>query len=86
MKIKDCNEIELATMLKLLPLNSMQLGHANPLGTVRDYLSSNNSSPEIDFIIDLFTASTEEIIEKWYGAETNAGKVLIEIKNIQDPL
>lgn len=47
LKIKECDDRKLTIMLKKLPLVSMQLGHANALGTVRDFIVSSNDSVEI---------------------------------------
>ncbi|MBO0589600.1 hypothetical protein [Sporosarcina sp. E16_8] len=83
MKIKHCNDDKLAVLLKKIPLISMQLGHAKVHGTVRDYLISSETNIELDFVCDLFTMSTKEIIEKWYGGESEAFNLLHQIDGIE---
>lgn len=72
MKIRDCDDAKLAVLLKKLPLTSFQLGHAKAHGTVRDYMVPDGSNVELEFVYDLFTMRTTELIDKWYGGEENA--------------
>jgi hypothetical protein len=59
------------------------MGHAKVHGTVRDYLISSEDNIELDFVCDIFTTSTEEIIEKWYGGQEGALTLLHQIDKIE---
>jgi hypothetical protein len=79
LKIKDCNDDKPAIVLKKLPLISIQMGHAKVHGTVRDYLSPSENNIELEFVCELFTLSTVEIIDKWYGGHEGAFNLISEI-------
>lgn len=85
MDFRDCDDVKLGLKLKRLPLISMQLGHVNVKGTMRDYISPEGSI-ELEFVHDLFNLRTDEIIGKWYGSKEEAGEILMKLNNLMDPL
>lgn len=75
MKIKDLNpEILGELLLRVAPV-AMQAQHEWPKSTMIDYINPT-SEGEAEFIRDLFTLKTEEIIEKWYGGRDGAAQLL----------
>ena len=54
----------LGRMLLKLPVVSGIAGHRKPEYTVKDYLRATNKDAE--FLIDLFSRPTPEILLKWY--------------------
>lgn len=61
----------LGNMLVRLPMISKMVGHSSVSSTVRDYLRTTGASPEDKlakaFLIDLFTLSVDQIVQKWYN-------------------
>ncbi len=57
-----------------LPLLSQQLRHRSALGTLQDYLHADVGDvvdgAVVEFLKDLHTLSTQEMIKKWYSPET----------------
>lgn len=50
-------------------------GHAEPASTVRDYVHPEyleSPGPELEFVRDMFTCTTAEITERWYGGQLAA--------------
>ena len=45
--------------------------HGTPAETLRDYVQPHGD-PEMTFIRDLFTRSTDETAERWYGGHFHA--------------
>jgi hypothetical protein len=63
-------------LLRLGPL-SASLGHVDPRNTARDYLRpsagpESGLTPEAQAVIDLMTASTEAICDRWFGGVDHA--------------
>lgn len=84
MKIRQCEDVKLSLILKKLPLVSMQLGHVNAHGTIKDYLISSDSNIELDYICDLFNLTTKEVIDKWYGGHEEAFEIIQELDRINE--
>lgn len=61
----------IASTLMRLVMVSAELGHAEPGFTARDY-ASKVATLEAQFVRDLFTRSTKEICDRWYGGVANA--------------
>lgn len=72
MKIKELKEINLSLELKRIPLRAHLLGHEKVESTVKDYMIPNQDNKELEYIVDLFTLTTSEIIDKWFDGEDNA--------------
>lgn len=76
MEIKKLNAEKLANTLLQVPLVSMQLNHKHIKGSLRDYVSPSEENYEGQFVKDLFTLETDQIIEKWYGGKEEARSIL----------
>ncbi|WP_142829040.1 hypothetical protein [Planococcus soli] len=82
MKIKDVQDDKLAVLLKQLPLASLQMGHKQVKGTVVDYLDVSNNSVEMEYVVDLFKMTTDELIKKWFDGEEKATDLFFQIQNL----
>ncbi|QUG79117.1 hypothetical protein [Bacillus subtilis] len=76
MKFYDLDEKRLGEMIWKIPLISKKLNHVHMKGSVRDYINPNSDILEQEFIYDLFTLKTDEMIEKWYDGEEGAADLL----------
>lgn len=81
MDVRDCEDEKLGIMLKKIPLISMELGHTRAKDTIKDYIMPGNDVNAM-FIKDLFTLTTVEVIDKWYGGEDNAYDLLSKLTDI----
>ncbi|ARA98605.1 MULTISPECIES: hypothetical protein [Anoxybacillaceae] len=66
----------LGERLLRLPLVSHLAHHKRVQYTVRDYTLPGKNDLEGQFVRDLFTLTTEEIIDKWFGGLENAYELL----------
>ncbi|MED4014478.1 hypothetical protein [Sutcliffiella cohnii] len=71
-------------ILKQLPLISLQMGHVEAQGTIRDHIKSSDSNVELDFVCDIFNFQTKEIIDKWFGGHDGARGVINELRKLND--
>lgn len=74
-KYRELNKEKLAQHLVKIPLSAQLLGHNKVQSTVKDYIIPEEDNLELQFIVDLFTLTTPEIIDKWYGGEENASEL-----------
>lgn len=82
MDIRDCNDEKIGIQLRTIPLVSMDMGHNKVSDTVGDYII-RKEDPNATFIRDLFTLTTKEVIDKWYGGEENALDLLSQLDEIR---
>lgn len=74
----DLDPAALGAILIQIPATSSRVGHASLRATF-GYGSAEDSGPEAQFIRDLFTLPTSEIIAKWYGSRANASRFAAEV-------
>lgn len=75
MKITELDYNKLANALLKTPLVSMKLNHKHLSSSLRDYVSPD-AGLEVEYVRDLFTLTTDEIITKWYGGDEKAPELL----------
>ncbi|PJI12378.1 hypothetical protein CTV96_09530 [Bacillus altitudinis] len=75
MKIQELDPKKLGEMIMRVPLGSHKLNH-KWMKSVKDYMNPNSDVVESQFIYDLYTLTTEEMIDKWYGGEVSAEELL----------
>ena len=79
MLIEKLNTDKVAEILLRVPLISMQLNHKHIKSSLRDYVSPGENHLEAQYVKDLFTLVTDEIIEKWYGGKDDAEILLFKL-------
>jgi len=69
--------------MKLAPVSN-RLGHTKVAYSVKDYLAPHAYliSLEVEFVCDLFTLGTEEIIGKWYRGHDEAERLLSRLQDL----
>lgn len=82
MKISELDKDKVFQILLRTPLVSMQANHKHIKSTLRDYVFPNTL--ESEYVKDLFTLETDEIIEKWYGGKEQAGTLLFQLKKKEE--
>lgn len=70
---------KLGENLLRLPLVSFHANHKKVQYTVRDYVLPSEDNLEGQFVRDLFTLTTDELIEKWFDGEDNARQILMNL-------
>jgi hypothetical protein len=70
-KVFELNCERLGRMLLNVAPVAAGLGHKQPRYTLKDYTHPNGDL-EMHFIKDLFTLTTEEIADRWYGGINHA--------------
>lgn len=70
---------ELASVLVRLALASAGMGHQHPRSTILDY-GHAVTSPEALFVRDMFTLTTPEICDRWFGGIDNARRTATQIR------
>ncbi len=65
-------------LLKLVP-TAILLGHTTVAETLRDYVHPGSEDPEVAFLCDMFTCSTSELAERWFGGELAASAVAAHV-------
>lgn len=80
MKVQELNAEALAQTLMRVPLVSMQANHKYPKSTLKDYILPSENNLESQFVKDVYTLTTEEIIDKWYNGKTEATSLLFKSK------
>ena len=71
-------ELDLETIGEILirlPAISRRAGHNGPRATL-GYVA--DTTPEGNFVRDIFTLTAREMVEKWYGGETGAGRFIAD--------
>lgn len=81
MKIADLNTEAIAQTLLRVPLVAMHAHHKYPKSTLKDYVVPSEDNLEAQFVKDVFTLTTDEIIEKWYDGQDEAASLLFAQKN-----
>ncbi|WP_338465118.1 hypothetical protein [Shouchella rhizosphaerae] len=81
MKIKELDTERLYLILIKLPLVSNHANHSWIKSTLKDYVLPGENQLEAQFVKDIFTLKTEEIIEKWYGGDHSAYDLLSKLTN-----
>jgi hypothetical protein len=69
----------LGEMVLRLPLSSHHLDHKKVQYTVKDYIIPEKGDLEGQFIRDLFTLSTEEMIHIWFDGSDNANELIMKL-------
>jgi hypothetical protein len=72
----DLDLTQLGEILRRLPAISRRVGH-NSLKATVDYVAT--TTPESEFVRDIFTLSSREMIDKWYGGEHNSGRYIAAV-------
>ena len=80
LKIQSLDEKKLFNILLRTPLVSMHAHHKHIKSTLKDYVMPSEDDLEAQYVKDLFTLETDEIIEKWYGGEEAAATLLFNLK------
>jgi hypothetical protein len=65
-------------LVGLVPISNT-LGHSNSKTTIS--FINDKSDPEIEFINDILSLSSDEIIQKWYGTREEIVNMLLKLKN-----
>jgi hypothetical protein len=81
MRITELSSEKLGNAVWILPLISKNLGHKHVKSSVQDYLDAKTGSAEQEFIHDVFTMKTNDIIEKWFDGEEAAADLWMKINN-----
>jgi hypothetical protein len=69
-KFMELDRAMVGELIIRLPLMARQFGHEHVQGTLDDYY--HPQTLEAEFVHDVFTNSTEEIIDKWFGGDADA--------------
>lgn len=78
--IEDIDAAKLGNALLMLPLISMQLGHASPRNSAT-YLEGAED-PERRYLVDVLKGRrTAEILDDWFGGEARAQELLLQIRS-----
>lgn len=80
MKIQQLDKDKTIEVLLRVPLVSMHADHKHIKSTLRDYVMPSENDLEGQYVKDLFTLETSEIIAKWYGGDTEAAELLFSLK------
>ena len=79
MEIRKLDSEKLGEILLRVPLGSMQAHHKKIQSTINDNFLPGDENLEGQFVRDLFTMDTQEIIDKWYGGSDAARELLLKM-------
>lgn len=82
MRIKDCDNVKLGLIMKRIPLSSLRMGHQKISATMKDYIIPGKNDTELEYVVDLFNLSTEEVIEKWFNGEDSANQLMAQLDDL----
>lgn len=68
----DLDLEKLGAIIRMLPAISVRVGHNSTRATLG---YGAPTTPESEFIRDVLSLKTSEIVEKWYGGYENAGRL-----------
>ncbi|MER2170930.1 MAG: hypothetical protein ABS938_09860 [Psychrobacillus psychrodurans] len=80
MKAEELDFSKVGSRLFGAPLASLQGHHKYLKSTFDDYISVDEDDLEGEFVKDILTLSTPEIIDKWYGGTDEALTFILEAK------
>lgn len=67
---------KLGNLLLTIVLSSNHLGHKNLKGVFAYIRKEKGENLEIEYIKDVFTMKTPDIVNKWFGGDKNASIIL----------
>ncbi|PIC66756.1 hypothetical protein CSV71_08050 [Sporosarcina sp. P21c] len=80
MDLSKLEKEKLAQKVLLAPLVSLKGKHQWPRSTFQSYVFPEDDDLEGQFVKDLLTLNTPDMIEKWYGGEENALTILLNLR------
>ena len=75
----DLNLELLGAMLMRLPAAAARVGHVNITSTLAYAAVPENAGRELEFLQDVLSLKTPEMVEKWYGGHGNASRFAGEL-------
>lgn len=79
MKVRELNPELIGKSLLGIPVASFHANHTYPKSTIKDYIDIQDDDLEGQFVKDMLTLKTNEIIDKWYGGKESAMNLILEI-------